>query len=68
MYHSSFYKGCLIAVTVLLLLIIFCLLNVKAGTAPYYLTIFSLIIDVPFFLFLLYKMKKAQKEESTEHR
>jgi hypothetical protein len=68
MYHSSFYKGCLVAVTVLLLLIIFCLFNVETGTAPYYLTIFSFIIDVPFFIFLLYKIKKAQKEESTEHQ
>lgn len=49
-------KECLVVVLVLLLLTAFCLANVEAGSGSYYLCIFSLIVDVPFLGFLLYKL------------
>ena len=56
------YKGFLVAVIVLLLLTGFCLWNVETGSASYYLCVFSLIVDVPFLAFLLYKEIKSYKE------
>lgn len=55
-YGTSVYKGCMTVVITLLLLTGFCLANVEPGTAAYYLCLFSLIVDVPFFGFLLYKL------------
>lgn len=72
-YQTSIYKGCTAVVLVLLLLTAFCLANVEAGTGSYYLCIFSLLIDVPFFGFLLYKLIKTYRlmkkaEEKTESK
>lgn len=73
-YNASVYKGCMTVVIVLILLTAFCLANVEPGTGPYYLCLFSLIIDVPFFLFLLYrlirdvkKLEKAREEKQKNH-
>ncbi len=62
--RTSVYKGFLVAVIILLILILFCLLNLEAGTSSYYLCVFSLIIDIPFLIFLLLKIRKATKERS----
>lgn len=70
-FRTSVYKGCMVAVLVLLLLTAFCLANVEMGSGSYYLCLFSLIVDVPFFGFLLYKlirdyrqMRRVQGEET----
>lgn len=71
-YHQlSIYKGCTVVVLVLLLLSIFCLTNGEVGTGSFYLCIFSLIIDIPFLGFLIYKlirthrqMRKTKEEDS----
>lgn len=55
-FSDSMYRGCLVVVLVLLLLTFFCLANLEPGSASYYLCIFSLIVDVPFFGYLVYKM------------
>lgn len=62
MKQGGSYKGFLVVVIVLLLLTGFCLWNVETGSAPYYLCIFSLIVDVPFLALLLYKEIKSYKE------
>lgn len=61
-YRASMYKGSMTVVLVLLLLTAFCLANVEPGTGPYYLCLFSLMIDIPFFLFLLYKLIRDVKK------
>lgn len=72
-FQNSLYRGCTVAVLMLLILTVFCLVNLDAGTAPFYLCIFSLIVDVPFLGFLLYKRfrhgqkrKQSQQEESNK--
>lgn len=55
-------KECMVVVLVLLLLTAFCLANVEVGTGSYYLCIFSLIVDVPFFGFLLYKLIRDYRQ------
>ncbi len=62
MYRTSIYKGCTAVVIMLLLLTAFCLCNLEAGSASFYLCLFSLIIDVPFFGFLLYKLIQDYRE------
>jgi hypothetical protein len=62
--RTSVYKGFLVSVIVLLILILFCLFNLEAGTASYYLCVFSFIIDIPFLIFLLFKIRKETKEMS----
>lgn len=68
MYRTSIYKGCLTVVIVLLLLIVFCLVNLEVGTAPFYMCIFSLIVDIPFLLFLLYKLVRDYQEIRKEQK
>lgn len=63
MYKSSAYKTCLSAVIMLILLTIFCLANLSAGTAPYYLCIFSLMINIPFTVYLIYTISKENKSD-----
>ena len=65
-YQTSVYKGCTVVVLVLLLLTAFCLANVEVGTGSYYLCLFSLIIDLPFFAFLLYKLIKTYRQMKKE--
>ncbi len=69
-FASSVHRGCMAAVLVLLLLTAFCLTNVEKGTGPYYLCLYSLIVDVPFFLYLLVKLirnyHRIQKERKAE--
>lgn len=62
LFRASIYKACMTVVIVLLLLTIFCLANVERGSGPYYLCLFSLIIDVPFMGFLLYKLVQDYRE------
>lgn len=67
-YQMSIYKGCTAVVLVLLLLTVFCLVHGEAGMGPYYLCIFSLILDVPFLGFLIWKLirtyRQLRKEET----
>jgi len=72
-YTSSMFRGCLVVVIVLLLLTAFCLANVEPGSGPYYLCLYSLIIDVPFCVFLVTKLvleyrkrKKAAQQETKQ--
>ena len=62
LYRTSIYKACTTVVIVVMLLTAFCLVNVEAGTGPYYLCLFTLIIDVPFLGFLLYKLVRDYQE------
>jgi hypothetical protein len=62
LFRTSIYKACLTVVIVVLLLTAFCLANVEAGTGPYYMCLFTLIIDVPFLGFLLYKLIQDYRE------
>lgn len=62
--RSSIYKSCLVIVIVLLILTMFCLLNLRPDSASFYLCIFSLIIDVPFLIFLIYKELKNYRNIS----
>lgn len=68
MFRISIYKGCFTATVVLMLMTLFCIFNVDVGSAPFYLCIFTLIVDVPFLSFLLYKLIKANKEEDKIRR
>lgn len=66
-YQDSLYRGCTVVVLVLLILTTFCLVNLDAGTAPFYLCIFSLMVDIPFFGFLLYKrIRRGQKRKQSQ--
>lgn len=66
-YQDSLYRGCTVVVLVLLILTIFCLVNLDAGTAPFYLCIISLMVDIPFFGFLLYKqIRRSQKRKQSQ--
>lgn len=72
-YKTSIYRGCMTVVIVLLLLTAFCLANLEPGTGPYYLCLFSLVIDVPFLVFLIVKlirdyckMKKANQQAAQQ--
>lgn len=74
LFRTSIYKTCMTVVIVLLLLILFCLSNVERGSGPYYLCLFSLIVDVPFMGFLLYKLiqdyrevRRAEKERKQQN-
>lgn len=62
LYRASIYKTCTTLVIVVLLLTVFCLCNVEAGTGPYYMCLFTLIVDVPFMGFLLYKLVRDYRE------
>lgn len=62
LFRTSIYKTCLTMVIVVLLLTAFCLANLEAGTGPYYMCLFTLIIDVPFLGFLLYKLIRDYRE------
>lgn len=73
LYRTSIYKTCMTVVIMVMLLTIFCLCNVEAGTGPYYMCLFTLIIDIPFLGFLLYKLikdsreaRKVEKERKTQ--
>ncbi len=66
-YQNSLYRGCTVVVLVLLILTVFCLVNLEPGTAPFYLCIFSLMVDIPFFGFLLYKrIRQGQKRKQSQ--
>ena len=72
-YTSSMFRGCLVVVIVLLLLTAFCLANVEPGSGSYYLCLYSLIIDIPFLIFLVTKLvmeyrerKKASQQETKQ--
>lgn len=63
-YRVSLYKGCTVTVLVLLLLTVFCLVNGEPGSAPYWLCIFSLVVDIPFLGFLLFQLIRDCRKQS----
>ncbi|HJD24558.1 MAG TPA: hypothetical protein H9694_10530 [Firmicutes bacterium] len=58
LFQASIYKTCTTVVIMVLLLTGFCLANLEAGTGPYYFCLFTLILDVPFLGFLLFKLAR----------
>lgn len=69
-FRASLYRGCMVAVLILLLLTAFCILNVEQGSGAFYLCVFSLIVDIPFFAYLLYQLirdcRKAAEVQENE--
>lgn len=69
-YRVSLCKGCMVTVLVLLLLTVFCLVNGEPGSAPFWLCIFSLVVDVPFLGFLLFQLirdcRKIRRPEQSK--
>lgn len=63
-YRVSLYKGCTVTVLVLLLLTVFCLVNGEPGSASYWLCIFSLVVDIPFLGFLLFRRTRDCRKQS----
>lgn len=66
MYRMHLYKSCLTLILTLIILAVFSLINLEKGSAPYYLSLFSLLVDTPFLIFLLYKIRTDYKEFSQE--
>jgi len=67
----SIYKSCFSVAIALILLTLFCMANTEPGSTPFMLCVFTLIIDIPFVVFVVvrmiisYRKNQALNEEIT---
>lgn len=61
MNNDALYRGCFSSSLILILLTTFCIVNVEAGSSAFYLCVFSYMINIPFILFILFKLIRAGK-------
>lgn len=64
MINEGMYKGGITSSLLLIILSVFCIVNVPVASAPFYLCLFSLMINLPFLVFLIYKVIRSNREES----
>ena len=58
----SIYKSCFSVAIALILLTLFCMANTEPGSTPFMLCIFTLIVDIPFVVFIIVRMIISYKK------